>query len=178
MTHLDTFNPENATGEHKELFDQINSAFGTVPNMFKTIGNSPAALKSMFGFFGALGSGVISAQLGEQLAVYIANLNRCTYCLSAHTLLGKNAGVSAEDMASAQQGKSNDHKTQAALVFAGKVVKQRAQITKNDVSDLRNAGFSSEEIAEILAHIALNIFTNYTNEAFKVENDFPPIHLS
>lgn len=178
MSYINLANPANVNGSHKELFEQINGAFGTVPNMFKAIGNSEAALQAMFGFFGALGKGKLSKQLGEQVAVRIADINRCEYCLAAHTVLGQGAGATAEAMSAAQVGKSNDTRTQAALVFAEKVVKSRAQLSQADVTELKNAGFDDEEVAELLAHIALNIFTNYTNVAFDVEVDFPKVALT
>lgn len=177
MSHIPLKNPEETSGEHKALFDQINGTFGVIPNMFKAIGNSSAALESMWTSFGALGKGKLGAKLGEQIAVMVADMNRCGYCLSAHTVLGQKAGASEQEMADAQAGKSSDPRTQAALDFAAKLVKERAQITKEDVNAVRNAGFSDEEIAEILAHVALNIFTNYTNEAFGVEVDFPKTGL-
>ncbi len=145
--------------------------------MFKVIGNSPAALQSMWGAFGALGGGKLGSKLGEQIAVLVADINRCEYCLAAHTVLGQKAGLSAEQMASAQAGHANDARTQAALDFAAKLVKNRAQVSQRDVQAVRDAGFNDEDIAEILAHVALNIFTNYTNIAFDVEVDFPKINL-
>lgn len=177
MSHLPLINPEDTSGDRKAMFDQINGAFGVVPNMFKTIGNSHAALESMWTSFGALGKGKLGAKLGEQLAVMIADINRCEYCLSAHTVLGSMAGATEQEMSEAQAGQSSDPRTQAALDFAAKLVKERANIAKEDVDTVRNAGFSDEEIAEILAHVALNIFTNYTNVAFDVEIDFPKISL-
>ena len=177
MSYIQLQNPENSTGKQKELFNQIESAFGAVPNMFKTIGNSPAALEAMFGFFGALGSGKINAKLGEKIAVLVANINSCGYCLAAHTALGQKAGATAEEMSNAQAGNAGDSKTQAALDFAKEVVQNRANIGKGEVENLKNAGFSDEEIAEILAHIALNIFTNYTNVAFDVPIDFPEVEF-
>jgi len=80
-------------------------------------------------------------------------------------------------MAQAQVGTSADPKTQAALNFALKLVRERAQISAKDVETLRAAGFDNEEIAEVLAHVALNIFTNYTNVAFDVPVDFPKVAL-
>ncbi|MGB4100684.1 MAG: peroxidase-related enzyme [Alphaproteobacteria bacterium] len=177
MPNLAPANPDTATGLQKELFAQIQGAFGTVPNMFKTIGNSPAALQAMFGFFGALSKGKLGPKLGEQIAVLVADINRCEYCLAAHTVLGQMAGLSADTMAQAQAGKSNDAKTQAALDFAAKLVRNRANVTAQDVQTVRNAGFNDEEVAEILAHVALNIFTNYTNVAFDVTVDFPKVAL-
>ncbi|OUR93537.1 carboxymuconolactone decarboxylase [Halobacteriovorax marinus] len=166
------------TESHNEIFQEIKSAFGTIPNMFKVIGNSEAALKSMWTSFGALGAGKLGAKLGEQIAVHVAEINRCQYCLSAHTLLGEKAGVSAEEMKSAQAGESSDPRVQAALTFSKKLVLKKASISMSDIDELKSAGFDDEEVAEILAHVALNIFTNYTNVAFDVPIDFPKVNLS
>ena len=93
MSRLPLVAPAGASSDQEVLFNQINGAFGTVPNMFKAIGNSSAALESMWTSFGALGNGVLSAKLGEQIAVLVADINRCEYCLAAHTVLGQNAGA-------------------------------------------------------------------------------------
>ena len=161
----------------QEMLKEIHAAFGATPNMFKAVANSPAALNSMWGSFGALGSGTLGAKLGEQIAVAVANRNRCEYCLAAHTVLGQNARVSSQDMAAAQVGKSADSKTQAALTFTLKIVEQRAAISQADVEAVRAAGFDDGEIVEIMAHVALNLFTNYVNVAFNVPVDFPKVAL-
>ncbi len=177
MSRVPLINPQDTAGERQILLRQIHSAFGATPNMFRAVANSTAALKSMWGSFGALGGGVIPAKLGEQIAVAIANRNVCEYCLSAHTALGRKAGASSQEMAAAQGGESDDPKTAAALRFALRVVDGRGQIDDTDVAQLRAAGFGDEEIVEILAHVALNLFTNYINVAFAVPVDFPGVKL-
>jgi uncharacterized peroxidase-related enzyme len=178
MSRVQLIDPNNTTGNRHALLEQVHTAFGATPNMFKVVANSPAALKSMWGSFGALSSGVLGAKLGEQIAVAIADRNRCEYCLAAHTVLGKGAGATAGEMSAAQAGRSTDPKTAAALTFALKVVSNRAQLSDEDVAQLRNAGFDDEHIVEILAHVALNVFTNYVNVAFNVPVDFPKVALN
>lgn len=168
---------DRAPAASQPLLAQIQQAFGATPNMFKAVANSPAALQSMWAAFGALGKGTLGARLGEQIAVAIANRNRCEYCLAAHTVLGQNAGASAADMAAAQIGRSDDARTSAALAFALKVVEQRAQVGDDDVARLRDAGFDDGQIVEILAHVALNLFTNYVNVALDIPVDFPRVAL-
>ncbi|WP_282295792.1 carboxymuconolactone decarboxylase family protein [Stenotrophomonas sp. PS02289] len=177
MSRIPLVTPAAATGDTQALLGQIHSAFGATPNMFRAVANSPAALKSMWGSFGALGGGVIPAALGEKIAVAIANRNACEYCLAAHTALGRKAGASSQEMSAAQAGQSDDPKTAAALQFALRVVEGRGQIEDGDVTQLRGVGFSDEEIVEILAHVALNLFTNYVNVAFAVPVDFPGVKL-
>lgn len=169
--------PQLAPAASQPLLDQVQKAFGATPNMFKAVANSPAALQSMWAAFGALGQGTLGAKLGEQIAVAIANRNRCEYCLAAHTVLGQNAGASAAEMAAAQVGQSTDPKTAAALAFALKVVEQRAQVSDADVANLQEVGFKDEQVVEILAHVALNLYTNYINVALDIPVDFPKVAL-
>lgn len=168
---------ESATADVRPRLEEIRGAFGTIPNMFKAVANSNAALTFMWGGFGALAGGKLGARLGEQIAVAVANANNCEYCLAAHTALGRKAGASAEDMAGAQVGRSSDPRTQAALTFALKVVNQRAAVTEADVAALKAAGFDDESVVEIIAHVALNLFTNYVNVALDVPVDFPAVQL-
>ncbi|MBB1603419.1 carboxymuconolactone decarboxylase family protein [Variovorax sp. UMC13] len=177
MTRIPLVADNAAADEARTLLSQIHGAFGATPNMFRAVANSPAALKSLWGSFGALGGGVIPARLGEQIAVAVADRNACHYCLAAHTALGRKAGLSVEEMAAAQSGESSDPKTAAALRFALKLVNERGQLGDADVQALRAAGFDDEHIVEILAHVALNLFTNYVNVAFDVPVDFPGVKL-
>lgn len=177
MNRVPLIDRSSASAERKALLDEIHGAFGASPNMFRAVANSPAALTSMWGSFGALGAGTLGARLGEQIAVAVADRNACAYCLAAHTVLGQKAGASAEEMAAAQLGESDDPRTQAALRFALKVVSERGRVGEADVQALRDAGFSDEGVVEILAHVALNLFTNYVNLALAVPLDFPAVKL-
>jgi len=161
----------------RATLDAVHGAFGATPNMFRVVANSPAALQAMWGFFGALGGGGIPAKLGEQIAVAVADRNACDYCLAAHTALGRKAGASSAEMSAAQAGESADPATAAALRFALKLVEQRGQVNDADVASLRAAGFDDGQVVEILAHVALNLFTNYVNVAFAVPVDFPGVKL-
>jgi uncharacterized peroxidase-related enzyme len=177
MSRLPLLVASDTQGERKQLLDQVHAAFGATPAMFRAVAHSSAALKSMWGSFGALGAGVIPPKLGEQIAVAVADRTACEYCLAAHTVLGRKAGSTAEDMAAAQRGESADPQTAAALRFALKLVEHRGQVSEADVQALRQAGFDDEHIVEILAHVALNLFTNYVNVAFAVPLDFPAVPL-
>ncbi|MFV2198226.1 carboxymuconolactone decarboxylase family protein [Nocardiopsis sp. LOL_012] len=168
---------ESATGGVKEQLDQIHAAFGTVPAMFRAVANSPAALTSMWSSFGAFADGALGPALGEQVAVAVANRNSCEYCLAAHTALGRKAGVSREALTAAQDGTSDDPRTAALLRFAQQLVEHRGQVAPEDVQAVRDQGWSDEHIVEVIAQVALNLFTNYINIALDVPVDFPAVRL-
>ncbi|MEZ5463879.1 MAG: peroxidase-related enzyme [Lysobacteraceae bacterium] len=177
MSRVTLLDSSNAPAASQPLLAQIQTAFQSTPNMFRAVANSPVALQSMWAAFGALGNGTLGAALGEKIAVAVANRNGCEYCLAAHTALGKMAGVSAADMQAAQSAESDDPRTAAALRFALRMVEQRAAVGEAEVQRLRDAGFDDGQIVEIIAHVALNLFTNYINVALDVPVDFPRIAL-
>lgn len=176
MSRVPLLTPSTA-GAADATLAQVERAFGQAPAMFRATANSPAALKAMWGFFGALGGGTLPATLTEPVAVAIANANGCEYCLAAHTALGQKAGLPADALAQAQAGTSHDPRTAAAIAFALKAVERRGQVEAADVDALRAAGFDDGQVVELLAHVALNLFTNYVNIALDVPVDFPAVAL-
>ena len=168
-----------ATGHAAQLFAAIKSAVGMVPNAYVGIGsNSPHALEAALNLDAALKKGGLDGREIEAIKLVVSDAADCDYCLAAHTVLGQQAGVSAETLAAAQIGQSSDPRTAAALAFALKAVTQRAQVSDADVAQLHEVGFGDEQVVELLAHVALNLFTNYVNVAFQVPVDFPPVPLS
>lgn len=178
MTRINLVDPRNVTDERKTTFEEIRGAFGVVPNMFRAVANSNGALQSMWGSFGALGAGTLGSKLGEQIAVAVADLNHCEYCLSAHTSLGTRAGASVEEMGEAQRGRSEDPRTAAALTLATTLVQKHGQLADIDLDAARSAGLNDAAIVEVVAHVALNLFTNYINVALQVPLDFKAVQLT
>ncbi len=97
--------------------------------------------------------------------------------VSAHTAIGKLTGLTDAQIEQAREARSESPKNAAALAFARQVVTSRGQVSDVDFEAVRKAGFGPDEIAEIIAHVALNVFTNYFNNAAHVEVDFPKIAL-
>jgi len=166
-----------AEGKAKELLDGVKKAMGSTPNIFTTFANAPAALEGYLNFNTALSGGVLDKKLREQLAVTVAGFNGCNYCASAHVFLGGKAGVDRAELAANSKGHSADGKTQAAINFARALLEQRGKVSDDDLLAVRAAGFSEEEIIEILSHVALNTFTNYFNETALTTIDFPVVDL-
>ena len=161
------------------LLQGVEKMLGSVPNMFRLIGNSPAALEGYLGLNGALGKGAINPATRERIALAIANYNGCDYCNSAHTYLGKNlAKLDDAEIAANRDGHSTDAKADAAVRFAMKVAQQRGRVTTQDIAEVRSAGYADAELVEIVGHVALNILTNYVNEVFETEIDFPVVEAA
>lgn len=178
MPRLNAIDPKEATGKAKELLDGVKTKIGMVPNLMRTFANSPAALEGYLNFSGALGGGLLDAKLREQIALAVADANNCEYCLSAHTAIGKMAGLNENELVSSRQASSIDAKTDAALKFAHQLVVKRGELFDSEVQAVRAAGYNDGEITEIIANVALNIFTNYFNHVAQTVVDFPKVSLT
>jgi uncharacterized peroxidase-related enzyme len=165
-----------APAASRPLLEGVKKTLGSAPNLFRLTANSPAALEGYLGLNGALAKGSLTPQTRERIALAVAQINGCDYCLSAHAYLGKNlAKLDETEIAANRAGGSSDPKADAAVRFAAKLVRGRGQVSDADVSAVRMAGYDDAEIVEIVAHVALNTLTNYLNEAFDTPIDFPVV---
>ena len=173
MQRIQSVNPQTAQGRAKELLDAVKAKLGLVPNMTRLMAVSPPVLEAYLGFIGALGHGVLPARVREQLALDVGEANHCDYCVSAHSALGKRAGLTDQDILDSRRGTSTDLKADVLLRLARTVVEKRGLVEDADLAAVREAGYGDAEIAEVVAHVALNIFTNYFNNVAGTTIDFP-----
>lgn len=177
MPTLKPVDPKTADGKTRMAIEATQKAFGLVPNIARIMANSPAVVQGWLDFNAALNGSAISTKLRELIAVAVAEANRCEYCLSAHTAIGKMVGLDENELLTARQFKSRDPKTDAALHFAHEIVVRRGELGAADVERVRQAGYSDGEIVEIIAVVCLTIFTNYFNHIAKTEVDFPRVEV-
>lgn len=167
---------EAAPAAAQPLLEKVKGQLGVVPNMFRLIGNSPAALEGYLNLSGALSKGALAAPTRERIALAVAEMNGCSYCLSAHTYLGKNlAKLDDAEMTANRSASSNDPKAAAAVRFAVKVAQQRGHVSDEDFRAVKSAGYDDAEVIEIVLHVALNTWTNYLNVVAGTDVDFPVV---
>jgi uncharacterized peroxidase-related enzyme len=165
-----------APAASRPLLEAVKKQLGVVPNMFRLVANSPTALEGYLGLSGALNKGSLPAPTRERIALAVAEINGCSYCLSAHTYLGKNvAKLDDAEIIANRSGASNDPKADAAVRFAAKVARERGHVGEDDVRAVKLAGYDDAQIIEMVLHVALNTWTNYINEVAKTDIDFPVV---
>lgn len=158
------------------LLEAVQRQLGSVPNMFRLIASSPAGLEGYLGLNGALGKGRLDARTRGRIALTVAEQNRCEYCLSAHSYLGKNLlKLDDAELAANREAASQDEKAGVALRFAAELVQKRGHVSESAVRAVQAAGYSDAEVVEIVLHVALNTLTNYVNTALGTDIDFPRV---
>ena len=167
---------ETSPAAAQPMLQAVKKQLGVVPNLFRLVGTSPVALEGYLGLNGALAKGALEAPTRERIALAVAEVNGCDYCLSAHSYLGKNlAKLSDTEIAANRGGGSSDPKADAAVRFAVKLVHARGHVSDVDLQAVRQAGYSDAQVIEIVLHVALNTLTNYVNEVARTEIDFPVV---
>jgi uncharacterized peroxidase-related enzyme len=158
------------------MLQAVKKQFGVAPNLFRLVANSPAALEGYLGLSAALGKGALPAPTRERIALAIAEINGCAYCLSAHTYLGRTlAKLDDAEITANRNGASNDPKADAAVRFAAKVAIARGHVSDDELRAVRLAGYDDAQVIEIVLHVALNTWTNYVNEVAQTDIDFPVV---
>ena len=166
----------DAPAASQPLLEAVKKQLGVAPNLFRLVSNSPAALEGYLGLSTALGKGKVPAATRERIALAVAEVNGCDYCLSAHTYFGKNlAKLDDAEITANRSGASNDPKADAAVRFAAKVTRERGHVSEDDLRAVKLAGYDDAQVIEIVLHVALNTWTNYINEVAKTEIDFPKV---
>jgi uncharacterized peroxidase-related enzyme len=173
MPRIQPVDHSASTGKTRELLDVVRAKLGGVPNLMKTFAQSPAALEFFLVGSQALAGGVIPAKIREQIDLVVSQENGCGYCLAAHTQLAKAHRLTDHQVADARRGRSEDPRTAAFLAFALALVEHRGRLTDDHFAAARSAGLSDAELAEVIAAVALKIFTNYFAIATEVDVDFP-----
>jgi len=127
------------------------------------------------GLFGAVAKGKLGARARESIALTVSEIDECDYCLSAHSALGKGAGMTDEALTQARDAKAEDPKVAATLHFARVVTEKRGHVTDADIAEARRARLGDTDMLEIVANVALTTFTNYLNEVAGTDMDFPVV---
>jgi len=177
MSRITVINNENANSEQKELLDAIQSQLGMVPNFLKVFANSPAALRAFLGLHGIASEGSLDAPTRERIALALAQQNACEYCVSAHTAIGRKAGLNGAEIEANRAGTSQDSKAAAAVKFAKALAEHNGEVTTAEILEVRNVGYSESDIVEIITHVGLNVLSNIIGKASQVEIDFPKVEL-
>ncbi|MCF3932445.1 peroxidase-related enzyme [Acuticoccus sp. M5D2P5] len=167
---------DDAPDGSKSTLDAVQKQLGTIPNLFRLLAVSPAALQAFTGLQSALGKS-LDVKTRERIALAVAEVNGCDYCLSAHTYLARNlAKLSPEEIERNRAGGSTDPRADAAVRFAARVAAERGRVADADIAAAREAGYSDADLVEIVALVTENVFTNFLNEVAGTEIDFPEVH--
>jgi uncharacterized peroxidase-related enzyme len=177
MPRLKTLEKSQASPQSQTLMADLEGK-KMLLNIFRGMANSPAVLDGFLKFSGALQQGKLDAKIRHAIALAVAQSNRCGYCLAAHTMLGKSAGLDDAAVRDARLGRSADRKTNAAVSLARQLLAARGNVSDSDASAARSAGLDDGDIAEVIANVALNVFTNYFNNFNQSEVDLPKVPVN
>ena len=177
MSRIANIDPATATGAARQLLDAVHAQLGATPNFIRVLANSPKALEGFLGLYGAAAGFSLDKAMQERIALTVGEGNACAYCVSAHTAIGRHAGLSNEEMLLNRQGSSGDARAAAAVALARALNDNLGEITQAEFDAARSAGLSDAELVETIAVVALNIFTNILGKATQVEIDFPKVSL-
>jgi len=177
MSRIRIVDPQTAPAPAKSLLDAVQAQLGVTPNFIRVLANSPKALEGFLGLYGAASGFALDKATQERIALAVAEGNACQYCVSAHTAIGRHAGLSNDEMTLNRRGGSGQARAAAIVAFAKALNDNRGEVTTAEFEAARAAGLTDGEIVEVIAAVALNVFTNILGKATRVDIDFPTVEL-
>ncbi|MFP6561166.1 carboxymuconolactone decarboxylase family protein [Paraburkholderia sp. B3] len=177
MSRLTAIQPADATGATAEVFAKIRKAVGKVPNAYATIGSHSAeALGAILGVEAVIAAGTLTKQEVEAIKLAVSEVAGCDYCLAAHTLAGKFAGLAPEAMKRIRAGApTGDAKRDALVHYVRVLVTTRGTVPESEVNAIQEAGYTERQIIEIALAVASITFTNLVNRVNDTTLDFPAV---
>ena len=173
MSRLKTVEIEETTGKVKRILESYQSNLGMVPNVFKGMANSPITLQATVTLDRLIGEGTLTGIEQEVVKLVVAQYHDCEYCLAVHTAVGAHRGMSAQQIMDIRRGQTNDAKHQALLQFTRQMLETSGLVADRDLATFRAAGYTDEQIAEVVTIIGAMTLGCYYNRLNQTELDFP-----
>jgi uncharacterized peroxidase-related enzyme len=175
MARAVALKPEDVPVDSKATLDAFTRNVGFTSNMMATFAHSPIAFNAWAALRGAL-SKALDVKTREGIGLAVSEANGCDYCLRVHSFAAEHmAKLSADEIMLARKGHAEDPKRDAAVQFARKVIETRGQVGDADVQAVRDAGYTDANVIEIVALVAMYSLTNFFNNVFDPEKDFPAV---
>ena len=174
MARTAVLSPEQVPADSKPTLDAFTKNIGFTPNMMATFAASPIAFNAWNTLRGSL-SKSLDLKTRESIGLAVSEVNGCNYCLAVHSFGAAHAKMPADEILLARKGHATDPKRDAAAHFARKVIETRGKVNDADVKAVRDAGYTDANVMEIVALVAMYSLTNFFNNVFDPEEDFPAV---
>lgn len=154
------------------ILESAQEGFGMVPNLHKVLAEAPAALEGYATLWNIFDQSSFTP--AERQIVYLTSNyeNECRYCMAGHSVLAKAAGVSEDAIEAIREGDPiADAKLEALRAFTSKVVVNRGWVSESDVEVFLKAGFTRQQVLEVILGVAVKVISNYTNHVAETPLD-------
>lgn len=155
---------ESAPEASKELLEYGEKKYGMLPNLFRYMAGAPTALESYIDLFNTFSKTSFTGGEQHLILLAISITNTCDYCTAAHTRAAKANGISSTILnAVRKKNVLEDQRLNILVNTAQKIVETNGNIDTEDLDRFYNAGFSPENIMEIIVGVSLKTISNYIN---------------
>ncbi|ALF55239.1 carboxymuconolactone decarboxylase [Nostoc piscinale CENA21] len=163
---------ETAKEASKKALLHAKETFGLIPNLEGILAESPATLKGGMALWDLFET--TSFTPIEQQVIYLtANYEHdCRYCMAAHSGLAKMIGMTPEDIEALRHGQPlADQNLQALRLFTKRMIEARGWVSEPEIEEFLAAGYTKQQVLEVILGIAVKIIHNYTNHIAKTPLD-------
>jgi alkylhydroperoxidase family enzyme len=153
----------SAPEKSKPALEQLQKVFGILPNLPAVIANSPKLINALVGLFAQVHSPGLSEAENQIVLLTDAVTNSSAYAVAFHTTLALQQGIDSEETSAIREGHLPRDKRFAALSNLAKtLIEKRGHLSEQELDSFIAAGFTKEQVLEVIAIVAASTITNYT----------------
>jgi AhpD family alkylhydroperoxidase len=165
---------ESAPQRSKPALQQLQSAFGMIPNIAGAMATSPVLIESLVGLFGKVHGGSFTEPQVQTVLLTDAVVNKCSWAVAFHTALALKQGIDPADVQAIREGRlPKDVKLAALSALARAMIEKRGRLDDQDVDGFIAAGFGKDHALEVITIVAASTITNYTGSITKPPLEAP-----
>lgn len=170
MTTFTAYTVESATPEAQKILTNIKAGYGFVPNLFAYMAEAPFALEAYLTLNQLIGKSSLTPAQAQTALLAVSVENGCDFCSVAHRAMGKKAGVKAQTIEAILASTAiEDTKDQALVNLAQTIVRERGWVPETSLEAFFAAGFTKQQVFEVILVVTIKTLSNYTNHLTKPE---------
>lgn len=174
MPDFKIHNKATAPDDAKQTLEEAEQKFGMLPNLLGIMAEAPPALKGYLSLSALFDETTLTPQEGKIVLLAASFENQCAYCMAAHSAEAEQAGVGEQAIDAIRNGKPiEDDRLQALREFTAAVVRDRGHLSDADVDAFLAAGYTKQNILEVILAVAMKTLSNYTNHIADTPLDDP-----
>jgi len=164
MTDFTFYTPENTSGQTKELLTSIQKSYGFIPNLFGYMAEAPTTIEAYLALNNLVSKTSLTPAQQQVALLAVSIENGCEFCVVAHRAMGKIKHVNEQTLAAlAEHGDISAPHDYTLAAFAQSITKNRGRPSDADVQSFLNAGFTKQQILEVILIVSIKILSNYIN---------------
>lgn len=174
MSQFTIHTKETASEAAQRVLGKAEKKYGRIPNLIGALAEAPIAAEAYLTLSDLVNKSSFTPTERHVVWFTINAYHDCRYCMAAHMAIAKSEKVDAQVIETARNVESyDDPRLESLRQFTLSLVENRGWVNEAEVDAFLAAGFTRQQILEIVTVVAHKVMSNYSNHLIETPIDEP-----